>query len=211
MKKVKVLFVDDHKMINNAIASMLEDDPRFIVVGESANMKEAVGLASLYSPDIILAEINRITDNGVEITRSFLALSPGSKIVALSVHALPSCVNRLMEAGASGYITKTSSSKELTEAILEIYSGKRYICREIRDFVSKKYPEKTNQTPGLDRLTVTELTIISYIKEGLSFKEMSIKAGISKKTIDAHRYNILKKLNLKNTAALVNFVDSQGF
>jgi DNA-binding NarL/FixJ family response regulator len=116
----------------------------------------------------------------------------------------------MLQMGAMGYVTKNSSKEEMLTAILEVSKGKKYICEEVKSILAQQELEKQNEFPGMNTLTEREIDIIQLIKEGLSSKEIASKLDITLKTVEVHRYNILKKLNLKNTAALVNFINAQG-
>jgi two-component system invasion response regulator UvrY len=114
----------------------------------------------------------------------------------------------MMQKGAMGYVTKNSSREEMFKAIIEVYDGKKYICEEIKNILSEQVISGEDQPSGLNALSQREIEIISFIKKGFSSKEIADALNISVKTVEVHRYNILKKLNLKNAAALVNFVNN---
>jgi two-component system invasion response regulator UvrY len=114
-----------------------------------------------------------------------------------------------MKIGAMGYVTKNSSREEMIEAILSVYDGKKYICEEIKNIISQQVLNEES-SPGVSVLSEREIQIIRLIKEGMSSKEISTILEISVKTVEAHRHNILKKLNLKNTAALINFINNSS-
>ena len=116
----------------------------------------------------------------------------------------------MLQMGAMGYVTKNSSKNELINAILDVNAGKKYICDEVKDILAKQELDVENIKPDLNVLSRREIDVIKLIKEGLSSKEIGVQLDISIKTVEVHRYNILKKLNLKNTALLVNFINEQG-
>ena len=107
-----------------------------------------------------------------------------------------------------GYVTKNSSREEMFRAIIEVYHGKKYVCEEIKNILSEQVISGDDQHSGLNSLSQREIEIISFIKKGYSSKEIADALNISVKTVEVHRYNILKKLNLKNAAALVNFINN---
>ncbi|MEI9912399.1 MAG: response regulator transcription factor [Bacteroidota bacterium] len=144
------------------------------------------------------------------MTKALRKFLPGSKIIGLSVFSLPGYAKKMIQAGAKGYVTKNSSCAELVEAILEVHLGTKYICREICDMVAKEYLEPEDVFSDINKLTTRELDIIHYIKVGYSSKEIAIQTGLSIKTVEVHRYNILRKLNLRNAASLVNFINQKG-
>lgn len=129
----------------------------------------------------------------------------------MSMHSMPVYARRILQSGASGYVTKNSSKEELFEALVEVEKGNKYICEEVKNILAHQELEESPEAgPDLNLLSKRELEVVQLIKEGLSSKEIAQKLDLSLKTVEVHRYNILKKLNLKNTAALVNFINSQG-
>jgi len=211
MEKITILLVDDHKLIRESWSFILNSDPRFEVVGETSNPEEAVEIARAKKPRIVLMDINMTPINGFEGTKLIRKYSPGSKVIGISMHSMPAYARRMIQIGAMGYVTKNSSKDELVLAIVEVNNGKKYICDEVKNILAQQELEEdgTGQ-PDMNVLSRRELDIVQLIKEGLSSKEIATKLDISLKTVEVHRYNVLKKLNLKNTAALVNFINTHG-
>ncbi|MBK5271799.1 MAG: response regulator transcription factor, partial [Bacteroidia bacterium] len=137
--------------------------------------------------------------------------SPGSKVIGVSMHSMPAYAKRMLQMGAMGYVTKNSSKDEMIAAIIEVNSGKKYICEEVKNILAQQELEQEGDIPDMNVLSRREIEIVQLIREGLSSKEVALRLDISLKTVEVHRYNILKKLNLKNTASLVNFINEQGF
>ena len=211
MPKITILLVDDHKLIRDSWSFILNSDPRFKVIGETSNGDEAVEIAKEKRPRIILMDVNMTPMNGFETTKLMRKYSPGSRVIGVSMHSMPAYARKMLQLGAMGYVTKNSSKEEMITAILEVDSGKKYVCEEVKNILAhQELDDKDNDEPDLNVLSRRELEIIKLIKEGLSSKEVGLKLDISIKTVEVHRYNILKKLNLKNTAALVNFINSHG-
>lgn len=210
MGKITILLVDDHKLIRDSWSFILNSDSRFQVIGETSNADEAVEIARTKKPDIVLMDINMTPVNGFEATKLVRKFSPGSKIIGISMHSMPAYARRMLQIGAMGYVTKNSSKDELINSIVEVYGGKKYICDEVKNILAQQELEDEGGTPDMNVLSRRELDIVQLIKEGLSSKEIAIRLDISLKTVEVHRYNILKKLSLKNTAALVNFINVHG-
>ena len=124
------------------------------------------------------------------------------------MHSQPAYVKKLLKLGAMGYVTKNSPQQEMFDAIAAVHEGKRYICAEVKTILSEQIFEE--ESTGANTLSSRELDVIKHIKDGLSSKEISTQLNISLKTVEVHRHNILKKLNLKNSAALVNYINSSG-
>lgn len=205
MNKISVLIADDHVLIREAWALTIQIDPRFSVVAQCSSGKQAVEEAKNLRPDLILMDINLPDIDGIEATQQICKSLPGTKIIAVSSHTQPVYVRQIIQKGAIAYVTKSSSKDELFIAITEALKGKRYICEEIRNIFTNEAFDDNGQKSGLNSLTKKEIEVISLVKKGFSSKEVAEKLEMAFKTVEVHRYNILKKLKLKNTAALVNF------
>ncbi|MDB5196904.1 MAG: hypothetical protein JWP88_1275 [Flaviaesturariibacter sp.] len=208
MDKITILIADDHTLVRETWSFILNTDPRFSVVAESGSGEEAVELAKQLRPMVVIMDINLPGMNGIEATQLIRKFSPGSKVLGVSLHTQPTYARKMMQKGAMGYVTKNSSREEMFKAIMEIQAGKKYICDEIKNILSEQVISGEDQNTGLNSLSQREIEIISYIKKGNSSKEIADALSISVKTVEVHRYNILKKLNLKNAAALVNFINN---
>jgi len=185
---------------------VLNSDKRFRVVAQCGSAEDGIDKARLLRPDVILLDINLPGMNGIDAVPLFRKVSPGTKILGVSLHALTGYARKIVQQGANGYLTKNSSKEEMVDAILKISNGEKYICREIKDLLSAKLFEENDTASKLGQLSPRELEIISFIKKGLTSKEIAEKLSIVVKTVEVHRFNILKKLGLKNSAALVNFI-----
>lgn len=210
MKKITIVLVDDHKLIRDSWSFILNSDARFSVVGETSNGEEAVQIVKTLKPNIVLMDVNMSPINGFDATKLITRYSPGSKVIAVSMHTMPAYAKRMMQLGAMGYVTKNSSKDEMIKAILEVSNGRKYICDEVKNILAQKELEEETVQGDMNNLSRREIDIIQLIKQGLSSKEIALKLDISLKTVEVHRYNILKKLKLKNTAALVNFINVNG-
>jgi DNA-binding NarL/FixJ family response regulator len=208
MDKITILIADDHTLVRETWSFILNTDNRFTVVAESGSGEEAVEMAKKLRPNIVIMDINLPGINGIEATQQIRKYSPGSRILGVSLHTQPTYARKMMQKGAMGYVTKNSSREEMFKAILEIQAGKKYICDEIKNILSEQVISGDDPQTGLNSLSQREIEIIAYIKKGFSSKEIADSLNISVKTVEVHRYNILKKLNLKNAAALVNFINN---
>lgn len=211
MEKITILLVDDHRLIRDSWSFILNSDPRFEVIGETSSGEEAIEIARDKRPDIVLMDVNMTPVNGFDATKQIRKFSPGSKVIGVSMHSMPAYAKRMLQLGAMGYVTKNSSKEEMIAAITEVNNGRKYICDEVKNILAQQeLDEGSTAVTDMNTLSRRELDIIQLIKEGYSSKEIALKLDISLKTVEVHRYNILKKLNLKNTAALVNFINTQG-
>lgn len=210
MEKIAILLVDDHKLIRESWALILNTDPRFKVIGETSDVEEALEIAKEKKPGIILMDINMTPVNGFEATILLRKYMPGSKIIGISMHCMPAYARRMLQLGAMGYVTKNSSKDEFFEAIVEVDDGNKYLCKEVKNILALQELEEEGDHPDMNALSRREIDVVQLIKEGLSSREIATQLGISLKTVEVHRYNVLKKLDIKNTAALVNFINAQG-
>jgi DNA-binding NarL/FixJ family response regulator len=207
MEAISILIADDHKLIRDTWSFILNTDNRFKVVAECSNGEEAIEQAKQKRPQIVLMDINMTPVSGLEATRQIRKVSPGSKIIGVSMHSQPAYAKKMLQIGAKGYVTKNSSRDEMFKAIMEVYGGNRYICDEVKNIISEQIMDD-GPSQGINALSERELQIVKLIKEGFSSKEISSQLNISLKTVEVHRHNILKKLSLKNSAALVNYINT---
>ncbi len=210
MDKITILLVDDHKLIRDSWSFILNSDPRFQVIGETNAGDEAVEIAKAKRPKIVLMDVNMTPVNGFDATKMIRKYSPGSRVIGISMHTMPAYARRMLQVGAMGYVTKNSSKDEMITAIVEVNNGKKYVCDEVKNILAQQELEDEGGQPDMNVLSRREIDIVKLIKEGMSSKEIAQRLDISLKTVEVHRYNILKKLSLKNTAALVNFINSHG-
>ncbi|HEY1872000.1 MAG TPA: response regulator transcription factor [Chitinophagaceae bacterium] len=208
MEKITILIADDHTLVRETWTFILNNDPRFFVIAECGTGEEAIELAKNLRPAVVIMDINLPGMNGIEATQLIRKYSPSSKILGVTLHTQPTYARKMMQKGAVGYVTKNSSSEELFRAIVEVYEGKKYVCEEIKNIISEQVIGGEDQQSGVNALSQREIEIISFITRGYSSKEIADSLAISVKTVEVHRYNILKKLNLKNAASLVNFINN---
>ena len=209
MEKITILIADDHMLVRETWSFILNTDERFNVVGETGSGEEAVELSKQLRPDIVIMDINLPGMNGIEATQLIRKFSPASKVLGVSLHTQPTYARKMIQKGALGYVTKNSSREEMFKAIIEVSEGRRYICEEIKNILSEQVMGGDDQQ-GVNSLSQRELEIIRYIKQGFSSKEIAETLDISVKTVEVHRYNVLKKLGLKNAAALVNYINNSS-
>jgi DNA-binding NarL/FixJ family response regulator len=205
IKTTSILIIDDHTLVRETWSFILDRHPGFSVVGECGSAEEGIELVGTLRPDIIILDINLPGLNGLDAVVPLHQQSPSSKILGVSMHTEPTYARRMVQKGAMGYVTKNSAREEMFRAITEICQGRKYICQEIKNKIAEQV--MSDEELGLSTLTDRELDIIARIRKGDSSKEIAESLGIKTKTIEVHRYNILHKLKLKNTAALINFIN----
>jgi DNA-binding NarL/FixJ family response regulator len=206
MQNIRMLIVDDHTLVRETWSYIFSKNPQFEVVGEASTAEQAIEMVQHLFPDIVIMDINLPFMNGIAATSHILKLTPNSKILAVSLHTEPIYAKKIMQNGAMGYVTKNSTREEMFEAITQISLGKKYVCKEIKDKLSEQLTSNDDVAQTVRSLSVREIEIIRLVKEGLSSKEIAEKLFIALKTVEVHRHNILRKLKLKNTASLIQYI-----
>ena len=180
------------------------------MIAELGDGQKAIDIARDKRPQIVLLDINMAPLNGFDVLKMIRKLSPGSKVIAVSMHSQPAYAKKMLRLGAKGYVTKNSPKQEMLDAIAEVNKGNIYICQEVKNILSDQMLGEEDTAAGLNQLSEREIEVINQIRDGLSSKEIADKLGISIKTVEVHRHNILKKLKVKNTASLINYINSSG-
>ena len=211
MKKVSIMIVDDHTLIRETWSFLLGKNENFDVVAECGDGERAIELARDKRPDVVLLDINMAPMSGFDVLKMIRKYSPGSKIIGVSMHSQPAYAKKMLRLGAKGYVTKNSPRQEMLEAISEVSNNRVYICQEVKNILSDQLLNNDSVNPDINNLSDREMQIVRALKEGLSSKEIASELSISLKTVEVHRHNILKKLKLKNTVSLINFINSQAF
>jgi len=211
MKKVTIMIVDDHTLIRETWSFLLGKNENFDVVAECGDGERAIELARDKRPDVVLLDINMAPMSGFDVLKMIRKYSPGSKIIGVSMHSQPAYAKKMLRLGAKGYVTKNSPRQEMLEAIAEVSKNQVYVCQEVKNILSDQMLNGDAPNPDINNLSDREMQIVRALKEGLSSKEIASELSISLKTVEVHRHNILKKLKLKNTVSLINFINSQAF
>ena len=208
---IKVILVDDHRILREGIKNILEDTSDIQVLAEADNGRDAVRLARELHPDIIIMDIAMSELNGIEATKMITRDDPGIRVIALSMHADKHYISGIFQAGASGYLLKHSAAKELIEAIRTIYANHTYLSKEISDVVvrefSKKFDEISEQASSL---STREKEVLQLVSEGKSTRVIAEILFVSVKTVEAHRQKIMYKLNLFTVPELTKYAIKTG-
>lgn len=204
---ITIIIADDHKLIRETWAYILNRDARFKVIGSCSDSEEVVKMSEQKQPDIVLMDINMTPYSGIEATRRIREVSPQTRIIGVTMHTQPAYAKKMLQYGASGYVTKNSSKEEMIKAIIEVSKGSKFVCEEIKDLLMEAQDDPASVS-AINTLTEREMEVINLIKQGCSSKDISLKLDISIKTVEVHRHNILKKLKLKNAASLIHFMNS---
>ncbi|HSW28551.1 MAG TPA: response regulator transcription factor [Longimicrobiales bacterium] len=202
----KILLVDDHAMFRAGIRALLEAEGRMVVVGEAASGDEAVDRVRELKPDVVVMDLSMPGSNGLEATRRIAALELDTKVLVLTVHAEEEYLVPVVEAGASGYLTKTSADNDLIEAIKVVARGEVYLPPKATTLLLQRYKaSESDDTAGLHDLSTREQEVLALTAEGYSSREIGKKLFISPKTVDTYRSRIMDKLGLNHRSELVRF------
>lgn len=206
-RKYTIILADDHSILRAGLRAMLTGQPEFDVVAEVGNGKEAIYSAVHLKPDLLITDLSMPKTNGTEAIREIKRRNPDIKILVLTMHATEEHVHNALSAGADGYVLKEDSRDELLTAIKNVLVGKNYLSPGICGNVVNGYLGgiKPATTSSLDTLTHREREIIKLIAEGYRNKQIAEYLNISIKTVEKHRSNLMKKLDLHSISALTNY------
>ncbi|HXU93751.1 MAG TPA: response regulator transcription factor [Gallionella sp.] len=203
------MLVDDHKIFRDALRSLLEKMPNLEVVGESGDPFEVVDLARKTSAQIVCMDIAIPGMNGIEITRHLVAACPDVKVIALSSYSDQRYVMDMMNAGASAYITKAEATDELLRAIDALRHNRKYLCPDVMDAVTGAMSLQSH-TASSPRLGSRERQVLQLVAEGLTSAMIAEQLYIALSTVEVHRRNIMRKLNLHTVAELTRYAIKNG-
>ncbi len=207
MDKIRILLADDHTILRDGIRSLLEDDPNIVVVGEAENGRAAVKMACQLEPDVVLMDIAMPILNGLEATRQIKRDIPKVKVLILSMHDDDAYIQQALTYGAMGYILKDASASELLAAIFTVYNGEAVLSPPITRLVIEDYLRwggiQNNST--YNGISPREHEVLQLIAEGYNNKEIAKILTIAIKTVQTHRSNIMKKLDLHDSGELIKY------
>jgi two-component system response regulator NreC len=211
--KIRVLLADDHRMMREGIRAILERDPDINVVGEAADGREAVELATRLNPHVVLMDVSMPMLNGIEATRQIKRDCPATQVLILSVHESEDYVAQLLSAGADGYIIKRASADELISAIHAVNRGEAFLHPTIAKVVIRDYVRRLDSGQGIgarDVLTAREREVLQLIAEGYTNREIADILHLSIKTVQNHRSKIMNKLDLHDRGELIKYAIVRG-
>ena len=209
MKKTRVLLADDHTIVAEGLASLLEPD--FELVGRVDNGRDLLKNAEELSPDVIVTDISMPLLNGIEALRQLKKTKPDVRVVFLTVHADVSYITEAFRAGAAGYVLKQSAAEELRSAIKAVHEGRTYLTPLItKDFLNDILAAEEGVNSVNVTLTPREREVLQLLAEGHAVKEIASILDISPRTVEFHKYNIMEKLGLRTTAELTQYAIKHG-
>ena len=212
-KTITIFLADDHTIVRQGLAKLLEGEPNFKVVGEAENGREAVVKVEKLQPDVVLMDIAMPMMNGIEATRQIRRSCPQTKIIILSMHSHDRYISELFSLGASGYLLKSSTGTDIINAVHTALKGSTYLSPSISDKVIEDYlslKKKSHQDDLYNRLSNREREVFQMIAEGRSTRKIAEILCVSPSTVKTHRSNIMEKLEMENISQLIQFAIHLG-
>jgi DNA-binding NarL/FixJ family response regulator len=214
MKPITVLLAEDHTILREGLRSLLEAVGGIEVVGEAESGRQAVALARTLRPAVVVMDIAMPLLNGLEATRQIVKAVPATRVIILSAHGDDAYVDAAIALGAVGYVTKETSLEVLASAIREAHLGRTFFSPT----VGRRFHDRDRQTPDrggrlrrkVSRLSSREMEVLQLIAEGQANKQVAAELGISIKTVEKHRQNLMRKLNIHDAAGLTRYAIAAG-
>jgi len=205
-EKIKILICDDHTLFREGIKAILEGEQWIEIVGEANDGRQAVLEVGRLNPDVVLMDVAMPDLGGVEATHRILQTSRKTKILILTMYEEEEVIARCLDAGASGYILKDISRPHLIHAIEVVHSGGQYLsARALKKVVNQYVKGAKSTATGYDRLTDREREILKLLADGMALKEIAGRLSLSVKTVDAHKTNLMRKLDLHASTELIKY------
>jgi DNA-binding NarL/FixJ family response regulator len=208
MTPLRIVVVDDHAVVRRGVRALLESQPGWVVSAEATNGREAVEVVRQLQPDIVVMDLSLPELNGLDATRQILKESPRTEVLVLTMHHSEELARTVLQAGARGFILKSDADESLIAAVETLRQHKPFLTSKVTEFVLDDYlrrAEEQDEGAPHTALTTREREIIQLLAEGKSNKEAASALGISVKTIEAHRANLMRKLRLRSLSDLVRY------
>jgi len=208
----RILLADDHQILRHGLRVLLEKESGIEVVGEAEDGRRAVDLARTLKPDIVIMDLQMPVLNGIEATRQILAADPACRVIFLSMSSDPIVVRQAIQVGARAFVLKDCAYDQLIKAIEAVKKGEQYLSPKIVGVVLTDYMKQLESGEGLPPsvLTSRESEVLQLLAEGKTSKEIAGILGVSVKTVDTHRQNLMAKLDLHSIAELTKFAIKEG-
>ena len=204
---LRIVIVDDHAVVRRGVRALLESQPGWEVAAEATTGREAVALAKQLQPDIVVLDLSLPELNGLEATRQILRESPRTEVLVLTMHHSEELARNVLQVGARGYVLKSDADENLIAAVDSLRQHKPFLTSTVTEFVLDDYLRRTDVEERVPRaiVTVRERELLQLLAEGKSNKEAASALGVSVKTIEAHRANLMRKLHLRSVSDLVRY------
>ena len=206
---IRVLIVDDHELVRTGIKRILEDTRDIRVVAEASTGEEALGLVREHQPDVVLMDVNMPGIGGLEATRKLIQSHPELRVIVVTIHVDEPYPTRLLEAGASGYLTKGCAVDEIVDAIQVVHRGERYIGADIARQLALSMLPGGKRSP-FDKLSQREMQVMLMVTQGRSIQDISDRLSLSPKTVSTYRYRLYEKLGVDNDVELTHLAMRHG-
>jgi two-component system response regulator NreC len=208
---IRVLIADDHAIVRTGLRTLLKTEPTMELVGEATGGYEAIELVEKTRPDVLVLDLSMPDLDGIAVTRRIKPQFHEVQILILTIHADEGLLREAMKAGASGYVLKRAAEAELISAIHIILRGDLYVDPSMmRDLLSDAAKPAAAEAPSAERLTPREIEVLKCIAEGYTNRQTGVELGISVRTVEGHRANVLAKLGLKSRVELVRYAREHG-
>lgn len=215
MKPIRILIADDHSVVRSGLRTLLQRTTGFSVVAEAEDGEEAVRLAREHKPDVAILDISMPRLNGVEATRLIKQADPSIKVLILTIHESEEYVWQVIRAGANGYVLKNADRADLRAAVRSVFEGHRFFSPTVSDLIVGEFERRAHDdvatTPrSREPLTERETEVLRFVAQGMTNKEIAEKLALSIRTVNTHRTNLMRKLDLHDTAGLVRYAIQAG-
>lgn len=211
--KRRILIVEDHTLLREGLRALLSRDADMEIVGEASNGRDAIRAIGTLSPDLVLMDISMPGMNGIEAMQDIKRRSPDTRILVLTIHKTEEYIHESLRAGADGYLLKDTTHDELLNAIHSVFNGKTYLSPDVSGKVIEAYLGKSRPAAigsSWDTLTTREREVLKLIAEGHPNKSIADFLCLSLKTVEKHRSNLMKKLDLHNASTLTSYAIERG-
>jgi len=220
--KISIVLVDDHSIVRDGIKYLLEEDENLVVIGEGSNGFEAIKLVNNLKPDLLIIDVRMPEMNGIDAVKEINTTPTNTKSIVLSMHDSEEYILESIEANAMGYLLKDASKEEVLKAIHTVYNGEKYFSGDISNIIVNNLLKKSSTqqaetsttketSANAYNLTKKEIEILQLVLLGKTNKEISEELNKSKRTIETHRFNLMKKMEVKNLIELSSKAKEQGF
>lgn len=214
MSKVRIMIADDHELVRRGLRATLEERPGWEVVAEAGDGEEAIRLALKLRPDLLVLDVNMPKQNGLEVARCLQERAPKIRVLVLTVHDAAQVVREIMQAGARGYLLKSEAGKDLPTAVETVMQDQPFLTPSVTSIVLdtflKSSPKPTPVEPPSMPLSARESEVVKLLAQGHSNKDVARQLGISVKTAETHRTNLMRKLGLHSITEIVRFAIRHG-
>lgn len=206
----RIILADDHQMFRHALRALLEKETRMTVVAEASSGNELLDIARQVQADVVCMDIGMPGMNGIEATRRLIALQPGIKVIGLSAYSDRQFVMDMLNAGATGYVTKAEAGEELIRAIHTVRLGRTYLCPDVAATVTNALMDNAQMHASAPRISSRERQVLQLIAEGHTSARIAERLHVAPSTVEVHRRNIMRKLDLHSVADLTRYAIRNG-